>query len=352
MVLPDMAGDDVAGLEGLAVGHVFGRADDADNFDRGLELGDGAHGSDHGGGSGHVVLHLLHALGGLDGDAAGVEGDAFADEAEDRGAGDGAAGGLVGDDDEGGGLCGALGYGLECAHAKLFELGGRVDLALEAGFSAHGFSTLAEDGGGEDVAGLVYERAGEVLRGGDNEAFLEAGLNLGAGGFVGLAGQYGEEVDGGVLAVAFVGVVVDLAQLGAFDESAGHQQGWELFHVFVGEGVVLRESNCELADTARLEGSDGGACAFADLVDGEGFDLAQADDEEALRFEAAWGVEEEGFAKGCLELSAAEGPGSGMGDGVRGGHQGEEGFSVFAGGDVHRKHSQQGSRECRGILKG
>jgi len=39
------------------------------------------HCADHGGGSGHVVLHFLHALGGLDGDASGVEGDAFADEA-------------------------------------------------------------------------------------------------------------------------------------------------------------------------------------------------------------------------------------------------------------------------------
>ncbi len=37
---------------------------------------------EHGRAAGHVVLHLLHALGGLDGDAAGIEGDALADQAQ------------------------------------------------------------------------------------------------------------------------------------------------------------------------------------------------------------------------------------------------------------------------------
>jgi len=40
-------GDDVAGLEGLAIGHVLARADNADDADVGLELGDGAHSADH-----------------------------------------------------------------------------------------------------------------------------------------------------------------------------------------------------------------------------------------------------------------------------------------------------------------
>ena len=37
---------------------------------------------EHGRAAGHVVLHLLHAVGGLDGDAAGVEGDALADQSQ------------------------------------------------------------------------------------------------------------------------------------------------------------------------------------------------------------------------------------------------------------------------------
>jgi hypothetical protein len=44
----------------------------------------GAHGRDHRGAAGHVVLHPVHQLGRLDRDAAGVEGHALADQAEDR----------------------------------------------------------------------------------------------------------------------------------------------------------------------------------------------------------------------------------------------------------------------------
>src|ERR1019366_5715119 len=80
--------------------HVFGGANDGGDFHFRLEQGDGAHGADHSGGSGPVVLHFLHAVGGLDGDAAGVEGDAFADQTEVNVFG--RAFGFVAQDDQGG----------------------------------------------------------------------------------------------------------------------------------------------------------------------------------------------------------------------------------------------------------
>ena len=49
-----------------------------------LEQRDGAHRARDGCAARHVVLHPLHAVGRLDGDAAGVERDAFSDEAEHR----------------------------------------------------------------------------------------------------------------------------------------------------------------------------------------------------------------------------------------------------------------------------
>src|SRR6185312_17373758 len=44
--------------------------------------GERGHEADHRSGAGHVPLHVLHAAGRLDADAAGVEGDALADEGE------------------------------------------------------------------------------------------------------------------------------------------------------------------------------------------------------------------------------------------------------------------------------
>src|SRR5438445_4110875 len=75
-------GLDVAGLLGLAARHVFRGRNDANYFDAGLQRGERTHDAEHGGAAGHVVLHFLHAVGGLDGDAAGVEGNGFADQAD------------------------------------------------------------------------------------------------------------------------------------------------------------------------------------------------------------------------------------------------------------------------------
>ena len=49
-----------------------------------LEQRDAAHGADHGGAAGHVVFHLLHAIGGLDGNAAGIKSDALSDQTQHR----------------------------------------------------------------------------------------------------------------------------------------------------------------------------------------------------------------------------------------------------------------------------
>ena len=72
----------VAWLLRLAGGHVFGGEDNRCDLHFWLKERDGAHDADHGGAAGHVVLHFLHAVGGLDGDAASVEGDAFTDQTE------------------------------------------------------------------------------------------------------------------------------------------------------------------------------------------------------------------------------------------------------------------------------
>ncbi len=75
-------GDDVARTLRVAVGHVLDQPDDADDVDLGLARGERVHQAGDGGGAAHVALHVLHAGGGLDGDAAGVEDDALADEGD------------------------------------------------------------------------------------------------------------------------------------------------------------------------------------------------------------------------------------------------------------------------------
>ena len=79
-VRPAEVGDDVAGAHrGAADGVLRGRHE-ADHADRAVDVAERSHGGDDGAAAAHVALHRQHALAGLDVEAAGVEGDALADE--------------------------------------------------------------------------------------------------------------------------------------------------------------------------------------------------------------------------------------------------------------------------------
>ena len=73
-------GQNVARTIGATARHVFTARQHADDVQRQLQLGNHPHHAVHRRGAAHVVLHLVHAFGRLDGDAARVEGQAFTDQ--------------------------------------------------------------------------------------------------------------------------------------------------------------------------------------------------------------------------------------------------------------------------------
>ena len=117
MVLPDSEVTISPGRWARAAGHVLDRRNDSGDRYAGFEPGDGLHGADDGRAARHVVLHFLHAVGGLDGNAAGIEGDAFADETQ-MNAGEGVRG-LVAHHDQRGRFGAALRDAEQRAHAEL-----------------------------------------------------------------------------------------------------------------------------------------------------------------------------------------------------------------------------------------
>ena len=132
------AGHDVPGFVGVAVGHVLRRGDDADQVDRQAQLAGRKHGPEDTGAAAHVVLHLVHVRGRLDRDAAGVEGEALADQHDRLGVGLPAA---VVHDDELGRLATPARDREEGAHLELLHVGLFEDLGLQP------LVTLAELGG-------------------------------------------------------------------------------------------------------------------------------------------------------------------------------------------------------------
>ena len=84
MVWPDMEVTMSPGPLRGAGRHVLDQADDADDVDLGLARGQRLHGPMTAPAPRHVPLHVFHAGGRLDRDAAGIEGDALADEGDRR----------------------------------------------------------------------------------------------------------------------------------------------------------------------------------------------------------------------------------------------------------------------------
>ena len=74
------SGQDVTRTIGAAARHVFTARQHADDVQRQLQFGNHPHHAVHRRRAAHVVLHFVHAFGRLDGDTAGVEGQAFTDQ--------------------------------------------------------------------------------------------------------------------------------------------------------------------------------------------------------------------------------------------------------------------------------
>ena len=205
----------------------------------------------------------------------------------------------------------------------------------------------AELRGGEDVAGLVDQVAGEVLGRGEDEALVKALADFVLGGSLLRCGDEGKGVDGEILAVAAVGVPVRLGDLGAFDERAGREGAGERVEMLVGECVVFREGEGDVADGTRLGGADGRSGGLADDVGRERVDLAEADEEQALGLKAIGSVQEEGLAQAGLELAGGQDAGDRAADLVRGAEEHRERFCILSFGNIDGK-----DREQRGLKAG
>ena len=175
---------DVAGFDRAAVGHVLAGGHEADDVQRQVELRDRVHRADHAGGARHVELHLVHERRILEGDAAGVEGDAFAHEDDRRVL---RARVAVLDDEETWRLLAALGDGEEAAHLLALDLGETQHFHLQRFVCLREtFGRLAEVRRRADVAGKVGEIAHERGAVGESAALCETFLHglrgLGRGG--------------------------------------------------------------------------------------------------------------------------------------------------------------------------
>ena len=179
--LAAQAGDHVARLGGAAAGQVFAGGNEADHVDGRLQLAQGLERAQHAGGAAHVELHFVHAGGGLDGDAAGVERDALAHQGHGRLA---LGRALVAQHDEAQLFMRAARHGGKCAHAELGHFLGAENFAVDmaAFFLGDGLGGGGQLPGRGVVGRAVAPLARQADAAGRGRGLGEGGFQCGAGG--------------------------------------------------------------------------------------------------------------------------------------------------------------------------
>ena len=162
---------DVARPLRSARGHVLRGRDEPVHLHGQLQLGQGGEEAEHGGGARHVVLHAIHAVRGLQVEAARVEGDALADH---RHALARALPGLVGEVDKLGRLQAALGHAHVGAHAELLAVVAIEHLEAEPARLRDLLGAARQIAGIDHVRRLVDEVARQAGGGGPDLARAHA----------------------------------------------------------------------------------------------------------------------------------------------------------------------------------
>ena len=264
----------VPGAVGVAGGHVLGRGEDAVHFDVRLEASDDLHETDDVRRAAHVVLHVAHARGRLDRDAARIERDPLAHDHDALATCSAGARGHVRKVHHARFTVAALADGLEEEHSALLDLLEVEDLDLEVVLLRHRRRCRSQRLGVEDVRGLVREIAREVHAGGDDLSEVDALFRV-------LRGVRGKaDRDGGELrlrlAVARHVLAESVgAELEAFDDLAKATL------------EAGRQTEDEALGLVGVRGARSLGRERANVAGAELRDVAEPDDDEAIGLHAS-----------------------------------------------------------------
>ena len=195
----------------------------------------------------------------------------------------------------------------ECAHLQFFDLVGAVNFTFQTDFLTHFLRSVRQNGRSHAVRRLVHQIAREILRFPDYlrllGGFFERGMIAVA------AGEDGKRINLLIFPVAAVVVGVEVANQRALDNRS---------HGFLGRNAG-RGDEGEAADSARLERTYGSPGDAAQIVTGELFRRAAADQQQALGFQSGRLVQQIDFKRLSSHFAVHQQVGrSGLDSGVAG----------------------------------
>ncbi|MNZ36220.1 hypothetical protein D3C78_536340 [compost metagenome] len=289
-------GDDVARARSVAARHVLGAGQDAHQVDRQLQFEHGTQGAEHAGGAAHVVLHFIHAGTRLEADAAGVEGDAFADQ---RVRLLGFLATVVLHDDQARRLGAALADGVERAHAQSLDLLLVEDFDFQVlEFLAQVFGLLTEEGRVTDVRRQVTQVAGEGHAVGDGGGVGHGALHFSLGGLDGQQGDFLQGAGFGFLALELLEAVL------AVHQGFGQQAGLAIAVAALDHDFV--EGQYRVAAAQALQGVEDAGNDFAERAVTQFVVLASAHQQHTLGLEVRQAVQQQALANLAGQVAALE----------------------------------------------
>ena len=285
----------VAGALRRAAGHIFGGRHHSGYIDAGAQLPDGLHRAQHRGAAGHIAFHRLHSGGGFQRNAAGVKGDALANQPQIVGRVVRVSG--VVQRYQLGRFVRPLGYADEGAHAHFphlfvaehFQRHSRLLGYLPGGFG--------HSGGRQHIGRFVDQVPGQQRGPGHYAPGIHARLQC--GGFIRilLGDGQGFEFGGGLAVGRAVPLKAVEAQEGALGDGLGGLGGVEA----AGPGAVGDGEGAADAPAAEVAHRFGGGPAHGGGV--QFVPRAQAGHQHPGRAQPSHGVQQRHFAGGALDFA-------------------------------------------------
>ena len=292
-------GDDVAGARGRSVRHVFAGRHDADDIDGRAHAGERADRAQDAARAGHVELHLVHFGAALERYAAGIEGDALADQHQGLFR-LGRAG--VAQHDQLGRLARAGADRQQRAHAQALHVLALEHFDAELELLRDLSRFIGKVGRRAHVGRQVAERAREVRAIGGRHRFLERGLRLESHRSTGnRERQGGERGRGGFL--QRLELVEAVERLAHAKDRVAHGPGQA-----AAADCEIRHRQNGVARPEALQRRGGAAQRLAELRDAVFTALPEADEENALGGKSGSAMQQQRGAGLAGEVAAGQHP--------------------------------------------
>ena len=185
-----------------------------------------------------------------------------------------------------------MGYTPECSHLERLNLVSAIHFALQTDFVGHFAGVFGQHSGRHAIARFIHQFASKVLRFADNASLVHGSL------YAGLVAMrhHGQSIDVLVLAIALVGIGIEVAYECAFDNG--------FYRIFTGD--IVGSNKSKAAKPASFQGTHRSPCQSAQFEGRKILGLATTQKQQALGLQLGRTMQQGRLKDLCRDLTAGD----------------------------------------------